>query len=603
MKIINYWGLLFLLLQVNNSSVCSDGLLDPTFNNPIPLPGAPAGTLTTPSFGVVTDAALGQAIVLQTDQKIVAVGIVSINGVTGFAVARYNTDGSLDAVNFGAFSDVPGTVVITSFGPGTDYVQAASVAMQTDGKIVVVGTVTISGLEQFGIVRLNTDGSLDTTFGASSPEPGTVLTPSFTLDPADTFSSGATSVVITSSGSIVVVGAATTNTTSFAVAVYDTDGNLDPSFGASSDVPGTVLTSAFTDPATDTNTASATAVAVQANGKIVVVGSVNTNPTGTEQFGIARYDTDGALDITFSAGSPVPGTVLIPSFVADPANMASSSAAAVTIQPNGYIVVVGHAEIIDPMTSDSLTQFALARFDTDGELDITFGALSPVPGTVTTNTFGTVNIGSFARGVALQDDGKIVVVGAAIILVRFTLLNDLVLARYTSAGILDPTFGVMSTVPGTVVTYSFGTGTVQTSASGVVIQADDKIVVVGTVVMDPSTPQLQFALARYNSFDTFVIIDTPLVGARLTNRMPTIAGTTEIGNTVEVFIDSVSIGFAAVDGAGNWTINVPSPLALGVHFPAARAINTHGNTVTAISVFVIIATQALSEAISDKYPC
>ena len=84
---------------------------------------------------------------------------------TTFALARYNTDGSLDTT-FGS-----GGLVTTSFGDGDDV--ATGVAVQGDGQIVVSGTTLVDGsgnigtATHFALARYNTDGSLDTTFGPS----------------------------------------------------------------------------------------------------------------------------------------------------------------------------------------------------------------------------------------------------------------------------------------------------------------------------------------------------------------------------------------------------------------------------------------------------
>ena len=129
----------------------TEGNFDPTFGT--------GGIVTTDFPGVGDD--IGNAVAVQKDGKIVVAGQAS----NDFAVARYNTDGSLD-VSFGT-----GGKVTTNFG-GTDIGNA--VAIQKDGKIVVAGIGGAS--EDFAVARYNTDGSLDVTFNPTGSLPGTVIT-------------------------------------------------------------------------------------------------------------------------------------------------------------------------------------------------------------------------------------------------------------------------------------------------------------------------------------------------------------------------------------------------------------------------------------------
>src|SRR5207248_10643108 len=121
---------------------------------------AVVGTLD-PSFGtggkVIQNDIPFEAVAVQTDGKVVAVGSRS----NDFVVARYNTDGSLDTT-FGT-----GGIKTIDFALGNgDDDFASDVAVQADGKIVVVGTAsTAANGDDFAIARLNADGSLDTSFG------------------------------------------------------------------------------------------------------------------------------------------------------------------------------------------------------------------------------------------------------------------------------------------------------------------------------------------------------------------------------------------------------------------------------------------------------
>src|SRR5439155_10075231 len=109
--------------------------------------------------GVVTTdfggADQGQAVALQSDGKIVVAGNSAGNK---YVLARYDARGVLDP-SFGS----SGKVTTASFGTG-----ARAVAVQTDGKIVVAGIATgpVDNTPDFGVIRYNTDGSLDTGFGS-----------------------------------------------------------------------------------------------------------------------------------------------------------------------------------------------------------------------------------------------------------------------------------------------------------------------------------------------------------------------------------------------------------------------------------------------------
>ena len=133
-----------------------DGALDGTFGT--------GGIVTTDLRGFND---WGTSIALQPDGKIVF-GSKNSNGTdTDFAVARYNPDGSLDGT-FGT-----GGKVFTPIGSGND--DGSRVTLQPDGKIVLAGWYVNGTDDDFAIVRYNTDGSLDSSFGSgASSSPGSV---------------------------------------------------------------------------------------------------------------------------------------------------------------------------------------------------------------------------------------------------------------------------------------------------------------------------------------------------------------------------------------------------------------------------------------------
>jgi uncharacterized delta-60 repeat protein len=226
-------------------------------------------------------------------------------------------------------------------------------------------------------------------------------------------------------------------------------GQLDLSFG----VDGKVTTSFAGD-------ASATAVAIQPNRKIVVVGST-VDANFQADFALARYNRDGSLDQSFDGDGRVTTDF-----------GRSDAIAGVAVQPDGKIVVAGSTvEFIANFQAD----FALARYNPDGSLDQSFDG----DGKVITD-FGTPFDGS--SGIAIQADGKIVVVGSTY--PDENRQADFALARYNPDGSLDQSFDgdgkVTTDFPG------------HEDATGIAIQSDDRIVVVGQLANH------EFALARYN---------------------------------------------------------------------------------------------------------
>ncbi len=348
----------------------TDGSLDTSFG---------LGGLVTTLIGTFS---LGFATVIQENGKIVVAGS-SFVGNFNFAVARYNSDGSLD-ISFNPTGGLPGTRT-TDFG-GTD--QGLAVALQKDGKIVVAG---ISDTD-FAIARYTTGGILDTTFNPMGILPGTVTT-NLGVD------AGATAVTIQKDGKIVVTGATIEN---FVVARYNTDGSLDVTFNPGGSLPGTVTTDFGGDSA-------AIAVTIQKDGKIVAAGIAGGD------FAVARYNTDGSLDATFNPTGSLPGTVTTDF------GGSMDQANTISIQKDGKIVVAGQSNT----GAGADDNFAVARYNTNGSLDATFNPTGSLPGTIITEFTGGDDRG---LAVALQKDGKIVVAGVSNF--EQNVSGDFAVARY-----------------------------------------------------------------------------------------------------------------------------------------------------------------------------
>ena len=333
----------------------SDGTLDSSFGGD--------GRVTT-DFTRREDAAYG--VLIQPDGKIVAAGDAGYGtGNSRFAVARYNSDGTLDPTFSGDGR------VMTQFTRHDDPV--AGLAIQADGKIVVSGGVAFDGRNpNFALARYNNDGTLDMAFGGD----GKVVTD---FGPNDDYS---LAVVVQADGSLVAGGFSVASRSSgrgrLALARYHDDGSLDTAFGGD----GKVITD-FT-PWDD----SVQNLALQPDGKIVAVGTAGFR-SANSKFALARYNTDGTLDASLGGDGKV-ATDITPGY---------DSGRDVALQPDGKIVEGGYG-------SGRGERFAVARFNADGSPDVAFGS----DGKAMTN-FTSQN--DFAFGLALQTDGNLLLAGGS----------------------------------------------------------------------------------------------------------------------------------------------------------------------------------------------
>ena len=297
-----------------------DGTLDTTFGGD--------GRVTT-DFTPREDAAWGVAI--QADGKIVAAGDAGLGrGNSRFAVARYNTNGTLDTT-FGGDGKVT-----TEFTGKDDPV--AGLAIQADGKIIVSGAAALNGSNpRIALARYGVDGTLDTAFGGDGRVTTDVVAGAFEF---------ANAVAVQADGKIIAGGLAFHQATwlDFAVVRYTDDGSLDPTFSGD----GKVRTN-FTS-----QHDSVQNLAIQPDGKIVAAGIAGDSGPNA-RFALARYSADGTLDPSFSGD----GT-LMTDFTSG-----YDGGLDVGLQSDGKIVVAGKA-------AGRGGRFALTRYATDGTLDSTF---------------------------------------------------------------------------------------------------------------------------------------------------------------------------------------------------------------------------------------
>jgi uncharacterized delta-60 repeat protein len=424
----------------------SGALLDATFGK---------GGLVRTSVSGSRDMIL--ALALAPDGSIYAGGTFRRHHQVFGVIAKYTPSGILDSTFGSKGIIVDPTILMTQ-----------AVAVQPDGKALVAGTNAgnASGGPAYVLERLNTDGSLDATFGSG----GRVLD---TIGPA---SNVIDAITLQPNGQI-LIGGSTLNTTvvprkativngDFALARYNSDGTVDSSFGSG----GKVITDF------DGLYDQVKQVVLQPDGKIIAGGEASVSdaslPGGTTGggavgvFGFARYNVDGSLDSSFGTGGITTAT-------AEGAGVQMSS---IALEPDGKVVAAGSTPTIP----------VLVRLNTDGTPDSSFGQAGQVTGPF----FDDLVCGRFslcsillagATDIQFQPDGTIVVLGGVgANHVFFYAIS------YNQDGTINTSFGT----GGIIVTKFAHLGQI----NAVLVQADGKVVAGG----DAKPVGYDFALARYN---------------------------------------------------------------------------------------------------------
>lgn len=281
--------------------------------------------------------------------------------------------------------------IILNLGATVDLIGAA--VLQPDGKIIIAGSTfspnSTNSLADFAVVRLNADGGLDSTFGN-----GGFVTTDFTGG-----QDGATSVALLPDGKIIAAGYSETplvlnsRRRASAMARYNSNGSLDASFGTGGKV--------HSDFGADYQRISR--MLIKSDGKIITFGDASgDNFVTPSRIGLTRYNSDGSIDTSFGtngrffirfneAGRFTEGT-----------NLRDAA-----IQPDGKIIITGHASVLIPNCVSSPTVNCSAlhsfmfRYTPQMTLDRKFGRRQ-----------GKEN-GNYDQfwGVSLQSDGRIVIGG------------------------------------------------------------------------------------------------------------------------------------------------------------------------------------------------
>jgi uncharacterized delta-60 repeat protein len=364
----NFMKLVFLfaitLSLILTSFAASPGALDFSFSND--------GKVLT-NISVSTVAA---GMLVQPDDKILTSGTVNL-GVSGtvFYVARFTSTGALDTT----FNST-GVATIDFAQPNQS---GCKIALQSDGKIVLAGTVIPTGTSgDIAVARLNNDGSLDTTFDSDGKAIFSISTLLERFKDLD----------IAPDGKIVITDFLSGD---YGLLRITTDGVFDTSFNGSG-----FLAIDFSN-----TTNQVSAASVQPDGKIIVVGTGTETGGAVFGFGVVRVNTNGTFDTTFSGD----GKLIVPF------SGSFSRPSDVEIQPNGSIVVAGG--VVVPSA-----RMAITRVTSSGSLDTTFDT----DGKVETD-FSSVN------DLELLPNGKISTL--------FPSSSGTALARFNSNGSFDSNFG------------------------------------------------------------------------------------------------------------------------------------------------------------------
>ncbi|WP_395091658.1 T9SS type A sorting domain-containing protein [Vaginella massiliensis] len=382
-----------------------------------------------------------EKIVLQADGKILVMGDTGFASIRKMAVARYNADGSIDT-SFGN----EGKLNITTTMPKSF---ARDGIVQPDGKIILSGYQWDNSTGDLILVRLNTDGSFDTSFGNQ----GIAV-----LDNNGMNEVGS-SIHLQADGKIIIAGDADDQ---FTMGRVNADGTIDTTFGTN----GWVRTSFPI-------WSSVNDIHVNSTGEILVTGMA-MNPYSNWKVGLAKYDADGNIDFNFGEN----GTMMLS------IGIAHDFAIRGILLDDGKMYIGSHSYYD---TRPLRYEVVVSKFNANGSLDTTYG------------TGGNTKVRWVENGennitdMLLQDDGKILVSGRG----YENTSEVFAIAKFDADGKLDNTFGTQGKVTANV-------GETRDMATSIALQTDGKLVVSGYTsnMVDPTN----FFIARYTN-DILAVTD------------------------------------------------------------------------------------------------
>lgn len=377
-----------------------------------------------------------------------------------------------------------------------------AVALQSDGKMVVAGYTTNGTAAYIAVARYASTGQLDPSFGQSGNRAGTQYIP-FSISGVSNNSSvcdQATAVAIQPDGKIVVAGFSTNTSTKkpcyCALARFTAAGKLDTSFGQSGPRAGTQYISFSISGIEAANTCDQSkALALQPDGKIIIAG-FSTNVSKPPCYAaVARFTPSGQLDTTFGQRVSRKGTQYIPfsnSRVTSGASI-NDRITSLVLQTDGKIVVGGSTS----NQAASTCAFMVARFNANGTLDRNFGQSGTYAGTnyVPFSIAGALLRNDQSLAVGIQSDGSIILGGTT----QNLTLSFCALARFTSAGQLDTTFGQSGVRAGTTyIPFNIASqATTYDYITSLTVQSNDSIITAGF-----SSSTTNVSASSYSSFIT-----------------------------------------------------------------------------------------------------
>jgi uncharacterized delta-60 repeat protein len=430
---------------------------------------------------------LGAGVRILNDSKVLVSGYTQTAGGRDFILWRFNADGTLDP-SFGGGDGI----VTTDFSGNTD--SGFNVELQGD-KILVSGVSN----DDFALVRYNSDGSLDTSFGTG----GRVTTDINATDVTER-------MVVQPDGKILLsgtTGPATGGSNDWALIRYNADGSIDTGFGTLG-----IVTEDWNGGGNDVGRD----LLLQPDGKILFSGrGPAAEGTGVDStFNIARYNADGTLDTSFGVG----GTN---GFAAFDVAAGHDFAYGIALQNDGKILQVGE--------QNNTKEIIVVRWNSDGTVDTTFNGVGFVSITAGTSILD-------GRDIHVRADGKLVISGRSNNGVDY----DVAILRLNPDGSTDASFDT----DGIAITPVLASHDVSLDSA---VTPDGAILDVAYVTN--GTPDLDLGFLRYNNDGS---LDTDFDGTTTLDGAPTfIEGGTAVVLDTNVTVRDVELD-ALNGGNGNY---------------------------------------------------